>query len=250
MKTAEVVDLLKRELPKWPQMLVFGERVKPEVALEVIRRTDTFFTQGYDGNNRDFSERVRRLVRYPNYDHNADQLEMQARYEEFQKVWKPVRTEYVTNSWVSCSFIFGPHGWMQPDGRIQYGDNVGKWPSVEEIFDDWRLLAETFPFLRLDAVLMDGEGDSRDEEDNNRELKPVVTFRVRDGEVNLLDPSGAYLPFSAFGHSIATVTDVTQRNIAASIGNLFGGARFGDGRTNENAIPLATIEEWAAKFWK
>lgn len=37
-------NLLDRGLPKWPQMLVTGASVTKEQALEIIRRTDSFFS--------------------------------------------------------------------------------------------------------------------------------------------------------------------------------------------------------------
>lgn len=243
--TAEMLELIKRPLPKWPQMLVYGEKVTPEQAAEVIRRTDTFLTQGQSGNNRDFEDRVKQVILYPSYSHMAGQLEMEAKFMEFHETWGSVKTEYVRNCWVACPYVFGPHGWMQTDGRIQFGDNVGKYPEVEDVLADWIKIAEAFPFLMLDAVLMDGEGCEADD----RELEPVSLFRVREGEVELLDPNGLYIPFSAFGHGINTVTDVTRRDVAASLSGLLGGSIMPDGRTRENAIPLTTIQEWADQAW-
>ncbi len=36
-------NLLNRNLPKWPQMLVTGDSLTIEQAKEIIRRTDRFF---------------------------------------------------------------------------------------------------------------------------------------------------------------------------------------------------------------
>ena len=49
-------ELLSRELPKWPQCIITGERVTLEQADEIIRRTDTFLTFGFGGNDNRFDE--------------------------------------------------------------------------------------------------------------------------------------------------------------------------------------------------
>ena len=56
--------LLDRGLPKWPQMLVTGASVTKEQALEIIRRTDSFFSYPH-GNDHAFVEEAVRLVGFP-----------------------------------------------------------------------------------------------------------------------------------------------------------------------------------------
>jgi hypothetical protein len=90
-------------------------------------------------------------------------------------------TEYVQNSWISTSFIGGPHGWCWPDGRIAYVDNVGKWPSVEAVLRDWSTLAEAFPFLDLAATLINGECCE--------DTVPIVTILVKGGVTSVEDGS-------------------------------------------------------------
>lgn len=178
-------DILNMCLPKWPQMYTTGERVTLAQAEEIIRRTETFIVGGHGGNdhawNRTMAKRLR-LVNFTDYTDPkwVDRLRSQnmreewARQERWAELWGAFDTQYVHNSWMSCAYIGGPHGWCHPDGRIWYQDNVGKWPSVEEVLADWAKIACEFPFLKLAATLMDAEWC----EDAPR---PVVTIRVEGG---------------------------------------------------------------------
>lgn len=83
---------------------------------------------------------------------------------------------------VSSCFISGSHGWCHPGGTISFVDNVGKWPSVEEIKNDWEILAKAFPFLKMEITLMDKESCEEDSQ-------PVVSMVVRNEEVTLVDLS-------------------------------------------------------------
>jgi hypothetical protein len=174
-------------LPKWPQMVVSGRPVTADQAMEIIRRTDSFLCNGYGGNDHDWNARMKHRLGMPDTDRmtaeNSTPKQFHAawgRLEAWQRAWGCIETEYVHNNWLSTAFIGGPHGWCRPDGRIEYSDNVGKWPSAESVESDWRTLATEFPFLHLAATLMSGESC----EDHRR---PVCTILVREGAVTLVD---------------------------------------------------------------
>lgn len=177
-------------LPKWPQMLVWGQSVSQAQARDIIYRTDSFFVEFNEysgGNNHHWNEWARRVLGIQDVLDTAEQVAGAESWQfkcavqdEVRKACQFVVTDYVHNSWASCSFIFGPHGWVQPDGRIGYVDNVGKWPDAEELFNDWQTLATAFPYLDLTVTLMSGEGGEEDSE-------PVISFRVVDGLVTILD---------------------------------------------------------------
>jgi hypothetical protein len=138
-------DLLNRALPKWPQMIVTGSRLREDLALEVIRRTDSWFVSGSGCNDHDGDRRLARRFRMPHYHDRSwrapDGYDWRAHYDREQRwkeAWGAVETQYVHNHWIGSSFIHGPHGWCHPDGQIYYIDNVGKWPSIEDILADWR----------------------------------------------------------------------------------------------------------------
>jgi len=182
-------DLLNRGLPKWPQMIVTGPRLREDLALEVVRRTDSWFVSGHGCNDRDGDRRLAQRFRMPHFrDYSVREPEgfdwraHWDRGERWKKAWGVVETQYVHNTWVGSSFIFGPYGWCRPDGQIYYSDNVGKYPSVQEIRADWQTLATAFPFLVLTVTLMSGEGCDDD-------THPVVAMEVADGQVKLKEPN-------------------------------------------------------------
>ncbi len=185
-------ELRNRGLPKWPQMAVSGKSVTVDQAKEIIRRTDRFFTTFSRGNDFDYLVELYDKLSMP-FDHHHDEpiakklinlgKDVNKHYEIRDKWldrWEFIDTEYVRNAWISTAFIHGPNGWCWPDGTIQHTYTVGKWPNVQEIENDWNILAKEFPFLDLGVTLMD------DEDGENG--KPVVSMIVKDGSVTLVDP--------------------------------------------------------------
>lgn len=229
----ETTELLSRGLPKWPQMIVTGKKLTEQQALEIIRRTDTFFF-GYDGNNHSFNKQAREILELPNDEdiwriQDTDERykkyeEYRTKRDEFHNKWGTIETEYVHNSWISCAFIGGPHGWCHPDGTIGYSDNVGKWPEVEEIYNEWCLLAKEFPFIEVGVTLWNGEGC----EDNTR---PVVSFKIKDGKVEIVDPE---------------IEDVHEKHdmVVHQRINEFALLRRLSNMSMENAIPLEILKQW------
>lgn len=227
-----VKELMNRALPKWPQMIVTGTDVAKEQALEIIRRTDSFFAW-QSGNNRGFIDEAIRILKMPVLETGQTPKEFQE-YWKKQDAWKNkwglIETEYVTNSWISCSFIGGPHGWCHPDGSIGYADNVGKWPSIEEIYDEWVRITAAFPFLELEVTLMDGE-------ECEDFTEPVVSMLIRNGVVELVNPKERNL-HKEFGRKKEAVKD-----IAECIKLIIGG------RSVENAIPLEQLQRWSCQVF-
>lgn len=195
MAEQNILDALRKHavchLPKWPQMIVTGKRVTADQAKEIIFRTDCFLSDASDysgGNARSFNRNYRTKA-------GLDLLRVEREYPEGHTYWevdwekqdalrealKFIHTEYVTNNWGSCAFIFGPHGWCHPDGTILYNDNIGKWPEFESVYEDWVKIAEAFPFLDLNVTLMNKESCEDDS-------IPVINFRVANGKVTVEPP--------------------------------------------------------------
>lgn len=207
-------DFFKISLPKWPAMVVTGEPVSREQALEVIMRTDSYWC--YPSTNyRDIDDEIMLeldLALIPEMKNFEDSDE----YFEASRVWKENLQafrdsigyvddlEFLHNSWVGSSYIGGPHGWISPDGTISQTDkNIGKWPDVENVYNEWKLIAKEFPFLKLNATLFNGESC-----DENPE--PLVTFKVKDGRVRMVDPSKVDVVYP------------TQMDFHAAAARLFG----------------------------
>jgi len=236
-------ELLKRALPKWPQMLTTGVTVTIEQAKEIIRRTDTFFQwHGHGGNDHAYDRRVCELFGLPFWADEIDkhrdkpapleELRAEERsWKTFLEKWGLIYTGYVSNGWISEAFIGGPHGWCHPDGTIGYVDNVGKWPSCTAIYEEWKQLAEAFPFLDIGVTLMSGE-------ECEEERKPVISFVIHGGHVDVVDP---------------TVRDVhaqhaklKERNMELDMYKLV----LTPANQREHGIPWEWIEEWHDKFVK
>lgn len=173
------------KLHKWPVMLTSGERVTIEQAKEIIRRTDSFLIRGYGGNDHSFNRRLASRLRMPHYnDHSVtpeltfdQQLDLR---EKWHTAWSVIEPHYVNNDWISTSYAGGPNGWCWPTGQISYTEHVGKWPTIEEVLEDWTNLAKAFPFLDLAATLM-SETDS-----------PIATILVSEGRAKAVAGSCSY----------------------------------------------------------
>jgi hypothetical protein len=228
-------DLLARALPKWPQMRVAGEPVTVEQAKEIIRRTDSFFAY-QSGNDGEWIESVSRALRMPpSWRHRESQSEEErlrlcriewSYRDRWRKAWGCLDQNYVYNDWLSSSYMGGPHGWVHPSGLIGYLDNVGKWPSCGDLFEEWKLIATTWPFLKLGVTLMSGESC----ED---EVKPIISFAVADGKVEVVDPAERDVLADYVQLAPRNFNDDVEWTITMSP------------REREHGIPGAWIEEWA-----
>ena len=169
-------------LPKWPGLVVSGQRVTTRQAAEILIRTDSSLPNfKYAGNDRQHAAKLMELFGM-DYDDNED--DYQARWkaeDDLRDRLKVIPLNYLPNSQIVSAYIGGPHGWCDWNGNIFANSyNVGKWPSVEEVAEDWASIAEAFPFLDLTSHLYNAEAC----EDG----KPVVEFIVKDGKVEVRPP--------------------------------------------------------------
>ena len=220
---------------KWPQMIVTGTPVTLEQAKEIIRRTDSFFRHGGGGNNQEYEKAVCKLLGIKRLDDLWEIEDTQQRMKAFSKQeehtesrlkkWQYIETEYVYNSWISSCFVGGPHGWCHPDGTIGYIDNIGKWPSAEDVINEWSLIAKEFPFLDLIVKLVEDEGDG----------VAAGYISVKDGYAIECEQHVADESFARFPEPCRTA-GVTDKN-ANVIENWLS--------RSENAISEEWIREWA-----
>lgn len=234
MKAREDKELLNVDLPKWPQLIVTGKSVSKDRALEIIRRTDVFFRHGIGGNNSEFNEWVINTVNFPeldDYKYKNDD-DFNSAFDAYTDAlntwhdnWNYVTTEYVANSWISCSELGGPCGFMHQDGQIGYDRNIGKWPSVEEVFNDFKVIAEAFPDLDMEATIMNGE-------ECEYPTRALVSFKIKDGKATLVDPE---------------VIDVHEGRKPAPLYKLSIMQQLMN-PNSENAISKSIISKWAEKI--
>ena len=181
MRTRE--ELLNLSLPKWPQCIITGTKIPEEQALEIIRRTDYFFTST-NGNDKRKVNVITNILKIPDYRKLKDNSEYRA-YHTASKQWKEnwglIELGYLYNDWILCDCIQGCQGWCNPDGTIDYHYNIGKWPECKEVLEELECIAKEWSFLELECTLMDGEYCDED-------TSPVISFLVRGGEVEVVDP--------------------------------------------------------------
>ena len=177
-------------LEKWPLCVIEGESVTKEQALEIIQRTDLSLSGSFVfGNGLDFKEQLKEVLKMPKKVRKKpeeNEVEWAKRVtdylylgEKYQIRRGYLELDYLYNDWVSSSFIDGPFGWMNPDGKIQFANNIGKWPSTSEVYRELLYIAFTFPYLNMTVTIMDNCKDW--------ETKSIVSFKVENGNVTMLE---------------------------------------------------------------
>ena len=195
-------------LPKWPALLVVGSPVTRQQAMEIIIRTDGLY---FSSNDREFDKQLNEYfydIQIDEAGYGEDKKAIAKKLNVAENDWNAIfeyqrmkaeeigrlGLSYLNNSQIVSSWIGGPHGWCDWQGNIHTRNyNIGKWPSVEEVYNDWVTIAEAFPFLDLRCQLLNSEaGEEVDEQ------KPVVEFVVKDGKVEMVEPNGL-IDVASFG---------------------------------------------------
>lgn len=180
---------MKKNLPKWPAMIVKGKPVTTDQAKEIIIRTDSF---NFYSNDRSFERQINKYlygVECNSFDrheaiekkHGIKMFEAFEMESAKQLEYGIIQLEYLNNSRILSSWIGGPHGWCNWNGYIGCNNyNIGKYPAEDEVFEEWKRIAEAFPFLSLKCQLLSGEtcGDN---------LEPVVEYRIDGGIVGWIE---------------------------------------------------------------
>lgn len=164
-------------LNKWPALLVVGDKVTDEQAIEINFRTTSAW---WSTNDHEFLDFIAKTIgtttrNFMGIDFN----------QSIRDAWGHIELEYLANSNIVSAYIGGPHGWCSWDGDVFANSyNIGKWPTVEEVFNEWKAIAEAFPFLNLRCQLLDGEQCEVDD----RPVSAIVEFIVKDGTVEVIIP--------------------------------------------------------------
>lgn len=185
-------------LPKWPALLVEGEMVSSDQAAEILIRTGQWPVMT---NDKRWERTIANLSgSYPSSYrvHGGMPQEAQtAAYEDwdeanyvFKEKYGVLDLNYLTNERVASSWVGGAHGWCNWDGDIGSTDyNIGKWPTAEAVFSEWKTIAEAFPYLDLTAQLLNVEaGEAAGEYGGEIPARAVVEYRVKDGKVAVRVP--------------------------------------------------------------
>jgi hypothetical protein len=231
MKKEEFFDLT---LPKWPGLLVKGEKITEEQAAEIILRTSGWISC----NDHNFTNDVNCLIydvendeTPPYYDKVNGLIREKIGVEKddteaWNKIWeyRGKRDEelgmidlcYLSNHQICSCWIGGTHGWCNWDGTISSCNyNIGKWPTIGEVYDEWKLIAKAFPFLDLRCQLLNHEQCSPEMSPNPG---PVIEFRVKGGKVKMSIPARTLLEsidvdFKDFGNEIGCSVEKIKETI-------------------------------------
>jgi hypothetical protein len=166
------------DLTKWPRLIVVGKKVTETQANEILLRTDSWWLST---NDKRWQAAIYELAGIPtNPEYGWPQP------SDFTREINALQLHYLHNEQIVSSWIGGPHGWCSWDGSIGCSHyNIGKWPSVEEVTEDWRAIAAAWPFLDLRAQLIPDEGEAE---------APAVEWRVRAGAVEEVKPGKTLTP--------------------------------------------------------
>lgn len=187
----ETMKLMNIGLPKWPQLIIVGEDIPVEIAKEIIFRTDDFLTDASDysgGNAKDFNKLYRAKSGLHLFNDEVEGKSFQRtnydKQERLREILDFVHLGYVYNRWASSAFAYGPTGFCSPEGKILFTHNIGKYPSTEEVYNDFVEIAKAFPMLDMKAALYDLES-CQDEDENGNPKQFLVGFIIKNGEVTI-----------------------------------------------------------------
>lgn len=180
-----MTDVLRYGLPKWPGMVVTGDRVTPDRAMEIIVRTDSL---NFCLNDHAFERHLNEALGVGKHSRHSDTWDWDKLEEVRASLGCLDGLEYLRNSRIGSSWIGGPHGWCDWDGTIGCNNyNIGKWPTCEDVFGEWEAIARAFPFLCLRCQLFDGETCEEG-------IRPVVEYSVGGGTVDAIEPTDTLTP--------------------------------------------------------
>lgn len=204
-------ELFKKELPKWSALVVKGKPVTKEQAQEILIRTASL---SFCTNDREFEEDLNNIlyeVKGREYtlmeslvkakkikeDDFRGYLEYRTKMEEPYELLNIV---YLKNSRIASSWIGGPYGWCDWNGRIYSSNyNIGKCPCIEDVYKEWVEIAEAFPYLDLKCQLMNTEAGE------SESIKPVIEFSIKDGKVQIYEPK------EILDYPMFVVSNITRR---------------------------------------
>ena len=191
-------------LPKWPALLLKGTSVTPKQASNIIMRTSTL--DYFSTNSKEFEKALTKVCgKHCNTTHPHEEI-----YEKIGSIANDLN--YLLNKQICSCWIGGLHGWCSWDGKIETSNyNIGKYPSIEEVFKEFSLIAKTFPYLEFEAQLLSGETCETD-------THVVVTFKVKNGVCKEINKPTKILKVADINYSSLWIQDETySREIGCTI---------------------------------
>jgi hypothetical protein len=184
-----MTDALNVDLTKWPHMIVAGKPITKEQTYEImIRTTSLYFCSNSKNTEDELYEILDKTLKFE-YEINKKEDEYQKRWskcskrQELLKQYNQLDLYYLQNHRILSCWVGGPHGWLSWANEIgSCNYNIGKWPDSTEVYNEWKTIAETFPYLDLQCQLMSGETSEED-------TTPVIEYIVKEGKVEVKIPT-------------------------------------------------------------
>lgn len=149
---------------KWAGLLVVGESVSKNQAAEIIVRTTRW---PLDSNNKKVDEIFNNLISNPK------------EFKKYLQHIRPLNLDLLINERITTCYYAGPKGWINWDGRIFANSyNVGKYPSIEQITEEWETIAKEFKFLDLKCQVIN-------QEIHENHPTPTAQWNIKNGNVTL-----------------------------------------------------------------
>ena len=137
--------------------LILGNRLTPELALEIIRVTDDFF---WDARcTTEYELNVKRRLGVPlevdfdrvSPDGNFAGTDLPA-LTEAQKIYRE-RWDAMPWEFLGCDQVKLAYGWCYPDGTIAKADEADGWVYTKEIWEECEALVGMFPEVDLSIAI-------------------------------------------------------------------------------------------------
>jgi hypothetical protein len=228
MITLDKEEAFGRELPKWPKLKITGKSVSTQQAKDIIFKTDGFFTSlgALGGNDEKWIRKVLLDAGITSFrskfDSSIDGWRAKFNVTDFvNDSMGVVSLNYLQNDWASSCFAYGPNGWCWPDGTISNCGNIGKWPSVEDVYEEFVLLANAFPYLEMVGTLFSGEHCEEG-------TQPIITFVVCGGTVYMTDEHADH-------HVPVKIADFSDERMCEVLSN----------PNHEHGLPEEWVKEWS-----
>lgn len=175
---------------KWPGLWIEGDKVTKEQAEEIILRTTNWYLSS---NNKKYIEDVYKFIGIYSAGNNFTPIDFN-KLEKFSKKNKVLQLNYLENTQIASRLIGGPHGWCDWNGNIGCKTyNIGKWPSIEEVIEEAKIIAEAFPFLNMTIRLLSDEWSFLDKTwEEHKELFVTDEIKIHHGNVTLIEPPSPY----------------------------------------------------------
>lgn len=151
---------------KIAEVVILGQPLAVNRALELIRRTDSFFWGKHAfppwqrGGNQGYCRALDSALGYPSAERLARLSELDDRSRErLPHIWRR-RWGAIKLRWFSHHQIMNASGFCHPDGSVAYVGELEDYPIGTEILQDLRLLATAFPDLTMDVAIWCSAGQS------------------------------------------------------------------------------------------